>query len=86
MTDNKLQKELNRLAQYNLKYKAQLLKVIGECKNRFGYEPGEVDCDYFIDTYCVGVGNMSVNKLKEQMEVSVDRYTDKEKRSSWYNN
>ena len=81
MTDNKLQKELNRLALYNRKYKAQLLKIIVECKNRFGYEPGEVDCDYFIDTYCVGVGNMSVPMLKEQMEVAVEHYVNKEKRS-----
>ena len=72
MTDDKLQKELDRLAKYNAKYKYQLLKVQTECKKRYGFEPGEVDCDYFIDTYCVGTGNMSVEKLKEQMEDAVE--------------
>jgi len=72
MKDIKLQEELNRLARYNRKYKVQLLKIQTECKKRFGFEPGEIDCDYFIDTYCVGVGNMSVAKLTEEMNRSID--------------
>lgn len=61
------QKELNKLARLNLRYKEQLDKVVDEIEKVFGKTPYEVDCDHFIDTYCTGAGNSTVQQLNEEM-------------------
>ena len=63
------QKELNKLAKLNAKYKEQLDKVIDEIENVFGKTPYEVDCDFFIDTYCTGIGNLTVDQLNKEMSL-----------------
>lgn len=67
------QKELNKLAKLNAAYKNQLEKVVDGIENVFGYSPYDVDCDDFIDTFCTGSGNMSINNLNERMSDCVVR-------------
>lgn len=63
------QKELNKLSVLNAEYKEQLDKVVDEIEKTFGKTPYEVDCDHFIDIYCVGSGNTTVDKLNEEMNL-----------------
>lgn len=63
------QKELNKLAKLNAAYKEQLDKVVDVLKDTYGHSPYDVDCDFFIDTYCQGAGNMTVKQLDEQMKL-----------------
>ncbi len=67
MLKKTFQKELDKLALLNVKYKEQLEKVEDAIKKEFGNYPCEIDNDYFIDTYCVGSQNMTVKKLNETM-------------------
>jgi len=62
------QKQLDKLAILNMNYKIQLNKVLDDIKNEYGYTPFDVDFDYFIDTFCVGSGTMTVDQINEGMK------------------
>jgi len=68
MLRKEFQKELNKLAKLNAKYKEQLDKVVNAIEEEFGKTPYEADCDEFIDTYCVASNNMTVANLNTAME------------------
>ena len=68
MLQKEFQKELNKLAKLNAKYKEQLDKVVDAIEEEFGKTPYEVDCDEFIDTYCTTSNNMTVANLNAAME------------------
>ena len=71
MLRKEFQKELNKLAKFNAKYKEQLDKVVDAIEEEFGKTPYEVDCDEFIDTYCTTSSNMTVADLNKAMERSL---------------
>lgn len=72
MTDKQFQKELNKLAIKNAKYKHQLNLVEEEIKRRYGKYPSEVDCDSFIDAFHVGCAPMRVNQIDEDMNMHIE--------------
>lgn len=69
MLKQSFQKELDKLAKLNSKYKKQLKFVENKIKKEFGFYPSEVDCDSFIDSYHTGCGNLSIEQLNEDMNL-----------------
>lgn len=71
MTDTKFQKVLDDLAKANENYKKLLTIAEDEIKNRFGYDPSDVDNDSWIDVYHVGIGRMTVRQVEESMKLHI---------------
>jgi len=69
MNDNTFQKELNKLAVFQRKYKAQLTKVEEEYKRRFGHFPSDVDDDFFIDSFIESGVGASVQQITDAANI-----------------
>jgi hypothetical protein len=74
MTDKKFQKVLDDLAKANENYKKLLTIAEDEIKNRFGYDPSEVDNDSWIDVYHVGTGRMTVKQVETTMKLHISTH------------
>ena len=75
MSDKEFQKLLDRLTKANVKYKSLLNQAEEEFMTRFGATPGDVDCDYWIDTFHIGAGIMTVKELTTYMNDILDKTT-----------
>lgn len=65
MTDTQYQKLLNRLSKSHRKYLNLLEQAENEYERRFGYNPSDVDDDYWIDSFhqtCSGASVENVMK------------------------
>ena len=55
MKDSDFQKLLNKLSDANNEYKTILREAEAEYERRFGNSPSDLDDDYWIDTFHVGL-------------------------------
>lgn len=72
MTDSTFQILLNELSDAHSKYLNLLGKASDEYKKRFGYYPGDIDDDNWIDTYeANGGGRATVKQITENALIHI---------------
>lgn len=68
MTDKKFQILLDELAISNARYKGLLNSAEHEIERRYKRHPSDIDNDYWIDTFHVGIGQMTIKELDDSMK------------------
>ena len=80
LTKKKLQIALDKLTQANADATKWGNVIAEHCLDVYGVEPGEIDCDAFIDRCgggCGAASGMSVEEFEEAMEMAIKRQTAK---------
>lgn len=76
MTNPKFQKLLNDLSKATETYRKLLKDAEDELENRFGKSPSDIDNDYWIDTFHVGMGKMTVKEAEKSMKEHLKYHKD----------